>query len=466
MDTWATHRGVAGAGAASTPGTARRLDRRSGQMVIFVTLSLSVLISLIGLAVDLGFSYFVKVNAQAAADAAAQAAAIYANKNGYVCGSGVTCGTTYSCASSPTSPPTDPLTAGCLYAKANGFLNTGGQSVSLIANSTASPNGESMSPALWIQANVSQTVTPLFLYWAGFTSGTSAAHAIGGVTVTPNSSCVYVLDSGNTSGALTISGAGALTASGCAVSVNSSNAGAITITGGGSARLNASAIKVKGGTSPSPCAAECSIAPTTGSAVASDPFGSLPAPSVPNSCYKTGYSLGNSNTDTIKPSTDPSSGVFCGGITVAGSAVLTMEPGIYYLNGGGFTNSHSGKIIGSGVTIYLTGQYGQTNAPMQLIGNSVTDLSAPNSGTYQGVLFYQDRSAAYAGQNTIGNSATLSSTGTFYFPTTGLTMSGAVGASKIGLVVKDLTLSGSATFNQDLTGTYTGLASRNPGLIQ
>ncbi len=122
-----------------------------------------------GLAVDLGYSYFVKVYAQTAADSAATAAAIYANKNGYVCGSGVTCNTTYTCLSPPTSPPTTPLQAGCLYANTNGFVNTGSQAVSLIANNTAVPNETGNTPALWIQAqHVANRLPHLFLYWAGF----------------------------------------------------------------------------------------------------------------------------------------------------------------------------------------------------------------------------------------------------------------------------------------------------------
>lgn len=42
-----------------------RLQKRSGQMIIFVTLSLFVLFSVMRLAVDLGYSYYVKGNLHA-----------------------------------------------------------------------------------------------------------------------------------------------------------------------------------------------------------------------------------------------------------------------------------------------------------------------------------------------------------------------------------------------------------------
>jgi len=436
----------------------KRGEPRSGQMLILLTLSLFFLFSLMGLSVDLGYSYFVKVYAQSAADSAATAAAIFANNNGYVCGTGIVCNTTYNCASPPTSPPTTPLEAGCLYASSNGFANTGNQSVSLIANNTTTPNESGNAPALWIQANVTQTVQHLFLFWSGFHSGPVAAQAIGAVSVTPASSCVYVIDPASTQGALLVSGAAILTASGCGVYVNSSHpTKALQVTG--SASIVASTLNVHGGASIGG-GAHTSPAPTTGAPVVADPLINLPAPAVSATCTHTNYSL-TAGSDTIHPD-----GVYCGGITVANIGHLTMTAGTYILNGGGFNNANSGVITGSNVTIFLTGQNGQTPKPMSLIGDSVTTLTAPTAGTYQGILFYQDRNTTYGSVNTLGNSATLTATGSFYFPTTTLSLSGAVGTGTVAVVAKDFTLGGSATFTQDPTGTLTGLAGRNPGLIQ
>ena len=51
---------------------AKNLGKRRGQVLIMVTLALLMLCGMLGLVVDLGWSYFTKKSAQAAADAQAQ----------------------------------------------------------------------------------------------------------------------------------------------------------------------------------------------------------------------------------------------------------------------------------------------------------------------------------------------------------------------------------------------------------
>ena len=52
----------------------RRKKTSGGQAIVMVTLSLMAMTGMMGLAVDLGWSFFVKKEAQAAADGAALAA--------------------------------------------------------------------------------------------------------------------------------------------------------------------------------------------------------------------------------------------------------------------------------------------------------------------------------------------------------------------------------------------------------
>ena len=432
-------------------------------MVIFATLTLTILFSLLGLSADLGYSYYVQLEAQAAADAAAKGAAMYAKNNGYVCTTYVACNSSYTCPTTLTSA-SNALQAGCLYASSNGFGNSG-QTVTMIANNTALTSGA--SPALWVQATTSQTVSHMFLLLAGFGSGPVSATAIGGVNAKPNNDCIYALDTGNTQDAVVASGSAIISATGCGVYVNSSNSKAIEATGSG--KILASEIKVHGNYSGG---GTFSPTPTTGAAIVSDPFGSIPAPTVSTSCAaKNNWS--NSDTGAIPPSmnldgTIPSGGApFCGGLTIQGSAIVTMAAGIYIVNGGGFTVSNGGKLTASNVMIFLTGQHGQTNGPMTFSGSANATMSAPSGGTYQGILFYQDRSATYTGQNTISGGAILNATGTFYFPGTQMVVSGSgLSAGVVAFVVKDLNVSGGATLQQDRTGTQTGLAARSGALIQ
>jgi hypothetical protein len=428
-------------------------------MLIFVSVSLFVLFAVVGLAVDLGYAYSVRMTAQAAADSAAQAAAIYANRNGFSCGAGgVSCNTAYTCVNPPVTPPVTALEAGCLYAKANGFLNAGSQTVTLIANNTTPPNESGNSPALWIQATVSQTVTNSFLYWAGFHGGNVTSQAISGVTITPASSCIYVLDNGNTAGALNASGSASLTASSCDIWINSSSSSALLESG--SATLTASQIEVHGGTNISG-SATAHPAPTTGAAVIADPLANLPAPAVSTTCLATNYNISGTATASLGP------GVYCGGMTMSGSAVVNLQSNsIYILNGGGLNVSGSVQLTGTNVMFFLTGQHGYTSAPMNLSGSAIISLTAPASGSYRGVLVYQDRSSTYASSNTISGSVPINGSGTFYFPSTKLNLSGSMSAGSFALVVWDLNVSGSATLDQDATGTLTGLAKSAPGLIQ
>ena len=66
---------------------------------------------------------------------------------------------------------------------------------------------------------------------------------------------------------------------------------------------------------------------------------------------------------------------------------------------------------------YLTGT--NANYGGVVIDNSATvTLSAQPSGTYQGVLFFQDRSITTSNVETFTGGATMKLTGSLYFPTT------------------------------------------------
>src|SRR5215472_12941478 len=101
-----------------------RRKRQTGQALIMLTLALIAMCGILGLAVDLGWSFFVKKSAQAAADAAALAAVEAAQKLGFsppfTCGNAT--GKIYC--SSTAKPCGDSAIAGnlnsaCVYAGLN-----------------------------------------------------------------------------------------------------------------------------------------------------------------------------------------------------------------------------------------------------------------------------------------------------------------------------------------------------------
>src|SRR5215472_13984116 len=120
----------------------RAKQQQRGQAIIMVTLSMILIFGMMGLAIDLGWGFFVKRSAQAAADAAALAAARKAFSTFGQQGS-YACGTTLDCQPTPVSCTTITNTSnlynGCQYGQKNfdtGVTNNRG----LMMNSgTSSP---------------------------------------------------------------------------------------------------------------------------------------------------------------------------------------------------------------------------------------------------------------------------------------------------------------------------------------
>src|ERR1019366_9077385 len=172
-----------------------------------------------------------------------------------------------------------------------------------------------------------------------------------------------------------------------------------------------------------------------GATAVGDPFSGLPAPSV-GACAYTNYSYSSSSNAMVNP------GVYCGGMSLSGSGNVTFNPGTYILYGGGFNYSGSGNISGSGVMFYNTGGAGNAIAPVKITSSGNMNFSAPSSGTYQGVLFFQDRTQTYAGANQLTGSGNVSS-GSFYFPTTEIDYSGSGNAVYQALIANVVKMTGS-----------------------
>ena len=180
-----------------------------GQALVMITTSLIALCGIMGLAVDLGWGYFVKKSAQRAADAAAlaaveQALSAVGQASTFVCGTNLTCqATAGSCASSPNNPPVTNLDNGCLYAKQNGFtyLGDGGrQNVTIQANTTNPvPTAPNIHVDYWTTVRVYESIPQLFssVMGSAFTSGAVAARATAAVVDAPVDGSIYLIDRQN-----------------------------------------------------------------------------------------------------------------------------------------------------------------------------------------------------------------------------------------------------------------------------
>ncbi len=169
----------------------RRKTRRSGQALVLVTLALIAMAGILGLAVDLGWSFFVQKQAQAAADGAALAAvqeALQDIRAANMAVTAFTCGSVanVACQAAPIScgnvSGTSNLANGCQYAIANGFNYTSpssSQNVTIMAGTTAPPPTAPgvMNVAYWVTVRTVQTIPQLFSAVLGNPTGTVSAIA-------------------------------------------------------------------------------------------------------------------------------------------------------------------------------------------------------------------------------------------------------------------------------------------------
>jgi hypothetical protein len=297
---------------------------------------------------------------------------------------------------------------------------------------------------------------------------------------------IVVLDP-TAGGALTISGNAAINIS--AVYVDSSSTTALSASG--NALVKGSTISVYGGISESGNAAiqasaagtllvndlpirssgsaTASPAPMNGAPLISDPLAGLPVPE--NTINTPGYTPGLVSHGPVNVSGNSSPPPIAPGIysqiNVSGNASLTLQPGVYIITGGGFNVSGNASVTGTGVMIYNTASTysyssgtdgaGAAYGGFNLSGKGTINLTPPSTGTYAGILMFQDRNNAMA-LNFSGNSMT-GITGTIYAKTAQLNESGTAqmgsNTNPISLVVDTLTISGNAIANSldDPSGT-------------
>jgi len=435
-------------------------EARKGQVLIMVTLALVPMFGLMGLVTDLGYMHFIKMSAQTAAQAAAQAAIIdfHATVGGsnFVCGSGgVTCSATPTTCTASLTTATNSLERGCMYAQAHGF-NSSNQAVTYQAGTGATPPTAAGigTASYWVTFRVAQRVPQLFSAVLGNTSGLVVARST--AVVMGGSDCIFALNR-TQSGAVSVGGSANLVSS-CGVFVNSNSSTALSTNGG--VLVQATEFDIVGNTQ-----AILTPPPNTGVSPITDPLASLPVPaSAPYTCDYVNYNPPNWSNPTLYP------GVYCGGINV-GNNTYTLTTGNYILVGGGLTTqSANSHISGDGVMIYNTFGSGTGHtysySPINIAANSTVSLKAYNTGTYAGILFFEDRSAP-ASSDTYGGGSSAVYQGVIYAKNAAVTMYGNSGVSAYTILVADtITLVGTTNFNNDYSLLATGSPIQTTALVE
>ena len=415
-----------------------------GQALVFAALGMTVVVAFMGLAIDVGLLLRARRNAQIAADAAAIAAALDYKYN---------------------NSTTSAKTAGQAAATANGITNgVGGATVTINAPPVYGPYAGQSG---FIEAIVYDPSPTVFMGMLtkvkSFNAGARSVAGSGS-----NVGCLWTLAKSGTDVSLT--GSGAITASNCDIYDDSSASNALTLTGSGS--ITAKEVGIVGNYSRTG-SGSISPTPVTGISAAADPLASMAAPTIPTGTCSSNctQSFTGSSNNTIGPGTynsisNTGSGtltltagnyIINGNLTNTGSGGLVLGAGNYtisgnfqstgsssitlgsglYIVGGNLQLTGSGPMTGTGVTFYTEGS-------TTLTGSGNMNLTAPTSGTYNGVLVFQARSDSDA--MSITGSGGDKIQGILYAPAAPLTLTGSGSLNvSLDMITDSLSVTGSGS---------------------
>ncbi len=416
----------------------------SGQTAVLLVVSFTVLAGFLALAIDAGLLFQAKRNVQIAADAAAVAGALDYKYNG-----------------STTTAKSNAQTA----ASANGVTNgTGGAVVTV---NVPPANGPYAGTSGFVEAIVSEPESVYFLRILKFNTITVSARAVAGSGSVAG--CVFALAKSGKD--VSVTGSGSFSANNCTIYDDSSSTNALTLTGSGS--ISAKNIAIVGNYSKTGSGSINPNPPTTGMAPAADPLANISPPTIPtgtcsSNCVQsftgssnnslgpgnyTSISNTGSGTLTLTPGnyiingtlSNSGSGnlvlgagnyTITGNFTTTGSGALTLGAGNYIVQGN-LSLTGSGALTGIGVTFYTQG--GTT-----VTGSGSMDLEAPTSGTYNGVMFFQDR--ADSSTMSLTGSGGAKFKGIVYAPAAPVTLTGSGSWNmNADFIADSITLTGSGS---------------------
>jgi hypothetical protein len=391
---------------ARRPGTKEQGMRfwkdENGQALVMAIMFMTMLLGFMALAVDVGILFRARRVVQTTADAAAVAAALDYKFNQNL---------------------TTARNAGLAATTTNGYTNG---TKGVVVNVNQVTTGLYATCSGCFEATVKVPNPTFFMSLFSISSVDVGARAVAGRGTWEN--CMILL--GGTGADFDATGAATVNLTNCGLVDDSSSSNAFTSTG--AITMTARSIGVVGGTS---IGGASSITPTpvTGISPSGDPLG-LSAPSTAGCGAALSY--GGSTNATIGP------GCY-NGLSMSGSSILHLNPGLYVFNG---TIGLSGAttISGTGVTIFFNSMFTSTGAVTM-------NLSAPTSGAWNGILFFE--SPADSDMLALTGAAASNLTGIVYLPNAKLDMTGAASMNLyLAFVVKQLQSTGaiSLTLNDYL----------------
>jgi Putative Flp pilus-assembly TadE/G-like len=420
-----------------------RNKSEKGQAIVVMAFALVGLLAFMALAVDVGFLRYEKRLLQTAADAAAIAGAAE-----------LSYGDVTSAADSDSA--------------ANGFTN-GSNGVTVAVNNPPL-SGPHVSDSNYVEAIVSRTAPTFFAKAFGVSSTQITARAV--AHLGSSSNCIYALAPSGGSALEVVTNA--TLNSQCGIVVESSAGGALACNA--PATLTAPSVGVVG-TVVGGCTLPSNT--TTGIAVPtpSDPLAYLPKPTV-GACTFSGQKIYTSATSTKTAPSVLNPGVYCGGIQIKSGAYVVFNPGVYILTSSkspGGLNIDIGSYVSTntsispyGITFYNYGPAGSITFTLtNYISGESMSLIAPTTGTYQGIIFFQDPGDTATALIVGWNSDNTDVQGAYYFPTALLEIASAGNVSYNPIVAYtvlfyDTTYNGQNFATTNIYSNYSSLSEGSP----
>lgn len=359
---------------------------------MLLALTMSTLLMFAGLAVDAGRLFVERRTMQEAADAGAYAGAVVLYQGG---------------------SQADAVAAATADVSRNGYVHGGNGGLTSVLVYAPPQTGVYAGNPRYVEVVIETLVSTQLL---PSQLDRVKVRGVGGAEPLNNAYAIMALDRGNTAAAMNVAANGIVNVDGAGIQINSTNAAAADNQGTGNITVSPPyGTTVTGGYYgqwPNP---------VSGAPQRPDPFAGYPRPNTSGMPVYNALPAPVNNVITIDP------GVYNVPIQAAGGTTIRMNSGIYVtragINGSGNADVQSGAggvFIFNTISTYPNG--GGTCASVRLTGNAQSTLAPLATGTYAGLLIYQD--PACTAQLVIAGNGTLTASGTIYLPTAAFTMNG------------------------------------------
>jgi len=353
-----------------------RFKDEEGNILVMAALGSTMLMGCMALSVDAGRLLLAQRQMQAFADAAAMAGALEINA----------CGGTNNCQKMQDAASAAATEVGAGTVNIVTQCGSTSGKIGLVVQLNNGPCANSSDPNYgksgYVEAVVGKKVTTVFGAVLGQSSfNVQARSEAGGPSQA--SACIYALNR-TVSNAVTFNG-GTLSATNCGIQIDSSSSSAMMMNSG--VTVNVKSINIVG-SGYTKNGGSLNVTPQVSQPYLADPLASLATPSsTPCGSSTSSPYHGAANNISLGSAATLYPGVYCGGINFnGGSYTVTMQPGNYVFTGS--VNVNSGVTLNgsSGVMLYFK------SGTLQLNSSSIANLTAPTTGTYAGVVYFQDRS--------------------------------------------------------------------------